>query len=452
MRGKKIVPAFFALVALLPTSCGTYEKFSNTEEAPSTELLRDSRLGADTLALTWREMYAEPQLQALIARALEYNSDMALAREQVKQAEATLAMARKAFLPSLTGSVEGTRRGNVSDDKRVYTVSGSASWEADVFGRLTSAKRGKGAALEVQRQQAQATRTQVIANVATSYYTLLYLDKQIAISEQTLAAWREQERMTESLVRAGQANTPALLQARAERLALEASLAELRRSAHETENGLSVLVGQPSADIGRDGRLQMEIPVALRNGVTLASLSARPDVRQKEQELAQAFYAVSSARAAFYPSLTLTGTLGWTNDGTQVSHPADWIGNAVAGLTAPLFNKGQNRAQLAIARSQQEEARINFRQTLLAAGQEVNDALTALETADEALRLSAEQVATLEETLRQTQSLFLHSSTNYLNVITAQQSLLSAQLTLAGKQFDKTSAAIKLYRSLGGGV
>ncbi len=444
--------AALALTALIVTGCGTYTKFSNTEEEPTAQLLRDSQTGTDSLTLSWRQMYAEPELQALIAQALEHNTDLAVAREGIRQAEASLAMARKAFLPSLTANLEGTQRGNVSSDKSVYTVSGTASWEVDIFGKLTAEKRGKLAALEAQRWQTQVTRTQVIANVATSYYTLLYLDRQIDISEQTIESWREQERMTESLVRAGEANTAALLQARAERLALEASLAELRRSAHETENSLCMLVGQPAGEVSRSGSLQIHIPEELSNGISLASLSARPDVRQQEQALAQAFYAVSSARAAFYPSLTLSGTLGWTNDGPQVTNPADWIGNAVASLTAPLFRKGQNRAQLAMARSQQEEARLNFRQTLRPAGPAGTDAYPAITTAAQASRLGAEQTVPRAETLRRTLSLFMHSSTNYLNVITAQQALLSARLSLAGKEFDRTAAAIKLYRSLGGGV
>ncbi len=452
MSIRKIYLLYTALATMTLAGCGTYEKFSNTEEAPSAELLRDSATGTDTLRLSWRDMYTEPELQSLILRALEHNSDLAAAREQVRQAEASLTVARKAFLPSLSAGVERTQRGNVDSDRSVYTASASASWEADAFGRLTAAKRGKAAALEAQRCQEQATRTQVIASVATSYYTLLYLDRQIAISRETIESWHEQERMTESLVKAGQANTAALLQARAERLGLEASLADLARSAHETENSLSVLVGLPPSDIGRGGSLEMEIPASLEDGVSLVSLSARPDVMKKERALAQAFCAVSSARAAFYPSLTLSGTLGWTNDGTQVTSPSDWIGNAVASLTAPLLNMGQNRANLAIARSQLEEARIEFRQALLEAGQEVNDAVTAIQTADEAIRLVTNQTEALEETLRRTESLFLHSSTNYLNVISARQSLLSARLTLEGRRFDRTSAAIKLYRCLGGGV
>lgn len=291
-----------------------------------------------------------------------------------------------------------------------------------------------------------------MATVANSYYTLLMLDRQLAVNERTLATWEKSVKVLEALKKAGKSNDAAVLQARANRMALESSLLTLRQSIHETENALSVLLAMPPGAIERGTLDGQRFPEEVSVGVPLQLLANRPDVRQAEYNLAQAFYAVNAARAAFYPSLTLSGSLGWTNNGGAVTNPAAWLANAVGSLVQPLFNRGTNRANLKIAKARQEEATLLFQQSLLDAGKEVNDALTAWQTARQQVAINSSQVATLREAVRKTELLMLHSPTNYLEVLTAQQSLLAAEQAEAQARFDEVQGVINLYHALGGGL
>ena len=171
-------------------------------------------------------------------------------------------------------------------------------------------------------------------------------------------------------------------------------------------------------------------------------------------ELAQAFYATNAARAAFYPNITLSGILGWTNNGGGVIvNPGQWLLNAIGSLTQPLFNRGRKTiANLKIAKSRQEEAKLLFRQSLLNAGKEVNDALTAWQTAKSQIEINARQVETLCDAVRKTESLMRHSNTTYLEVLTAKQSLLEAEVQQLQTRFERIQSIIKLYHALGGGM
>ena len=298
----------------------------------------------------------------------------------------------------------------------------------------------------------QAVQTGLVAAIAESYYTLLMLDEQLAISERTLANWDETVTTLEALVQAGRTNDVAVHQARASRTALNASLLTVRKSISETENSLCALLKEPAHAVSRGTLDGQHFPDEISAGLPLQLLANRPDVRQAEAALAEAFYATNSARAAFYPSLTLSGTLGWTNNGGgAILNPGKWLSSAIASLTAPLFNKGTNIANLQIAKARQEEAKQRFEQALLDAGNEVNDALTAWQTADGRIALDKEQIAELEAATEKTRLLVRYTSANYLEVLTAQQSLLTARLTLAQDRIGKIQAVISLYHALGGG-
>ena len=181
-------------------------------------------------------------------------------------------------------------------------------------------------------------------------------------------------------------------------------------------------------------------------------MSNRPDVRAAERSLEQAFYATNQARAAFYPSIVLSGSAGWTNSaGSMIVNPGKFLASAVGSLTQPLFNKGQIMAQYRIAKAQQEEARLAFQQALLNAGSEVNNALTQVQVARGKTELRARQITSLETTVRSTRLLMQHGTSTYLEVLTAQQGLLSAQLTQVADRFDEIQGIINLYQALGGG-
>ena len=435
------------------SGCGVYKPYSRPQV--KTDGLYQDVPTEDTVtiaSLSWRELFADPQLQTLVERGLERNTDLRIARLRVEEAEAVLKNARLSYLPSVSLNPEGGIGRYDGVTTKTYNLGASAAWEIDIFGKVTNAKRGARAALESSKAYEQAVQTRLVATVANSYYTLLMLDRQLAVNERTLATWEKSVKVLEALKQAGKSNDAAVLQARANRMALESSVLALRRSIHETENALSVLLAMPPAAIERGTLNGQRFPEEVSVGVPLQLLANRPDVRQAEYNLAQAFYAVNAARAAFYPSLTLSGSLGWTNNGGAVTNPAAWLANAVGSLVQPLFNRGANRANLKIAKARQEEATLLFRQSLLDAGKEVNNALTAWQTARQQVEIAGSQITVLREAVRKTELLMRHSPTNYLEVLTAQQSLLAAELTEAQARFDEIQGVIDLYRALGGGL
>lgn len=412
---------------------------------------------ADTTSiasLSWRELFTDPKLQALIETGLQNNTDLNIARLKVTEAEATLMTSRLAYLPSISFEPSGTLRsvdGNAMT--KSYDIAASASWEVDIFGKLTNAKRGAKAALEQSEAYRQAVQTQLIATIANSYYSLLMLDAQLDISERTAAIWGENVRAMKALKAAGDATELAVAQSEASKLSVDASIASLRQQIDQMENTLTALLGIAPQKIDRTTIGEQRFPTELAAGVPLQLLQRRPDVRQSEAALAQAFYATNAARAAFYPSITLSGSAGWTNAaGAAITNPGQWLFTAVGSLVQPLFNRGRNIANLRIAKAQQEEALLSFRQSLLDAGTDVNNALIQWQTARQRQQIDQQQILSLESTVRSSELLMQYSSQNYLEVLTARQTLLQAELTAVSDRFDEIQGVINLYHALGGGA
>lgn len=445
--------------AVMLASCGIYTNYERPAQAVADmDSLYRPEARPDTTrsiaTLRWEELFTDTCLQQLIRQGLAANADLAVARLQVEEAQATLRQSKLAYLPSVQLEPTGTLSSfDGQKTQKTYSVGASASWEIDLFGKLRNSKRQALASLLASDAYRQAMQTQVVATVADSYYALLMLDEQIRITEQTAESWREYVRSLAALMQAGQADRATLAQAEASRLAAESSLISLQQQAIEQENALCVFVGLTPRRLERGTMDGQHFPSHLSVGVPLDLLSRRPDVRQAEANLMQAFYATNSARAAFYPSITLSGSAGWTNSGgAAVANPGAWLLQAVGSLVQPLFNRGQNLANLKIAKAQQEEAVLQFRQSLLDAGNEVNNALAQWQTARERIRLDNEQVEQLTITLGDTELLMENSAdTNYLQVLTARQSLLSAQLAVASDRYDEIQGVIELYHALGGG-
>lgn len=445
--------------AVMLASCGIYTNYERPAQAVADmDSLYRPEARPDTTrsiaTLRWEELFTDTCLQQLIRQGLAANADLAVARLQVEEAQATLRQSKLAYLPSVQLEPTGTLSSfDGQKTQKTYSVGASASWEIDLFGKLRNSKRQALASLLASDAYRQAMQTQVIATVADSYYALLMLAEQIRITEQTAESWREYVRSLSALMQAGQADRATLAQAEASRLAAESSLLSLQQQAIEQENALCVFVGLTPRRLERGTMDGQHFPSHLSVGVPLDLLSRRPDVRQAEANLMQAFYATNSARAAFYPSITLSGSAGWTNSGgAAVANPGAWLLQAVGSLVQPLFNRGQNLANLKIAKAQQEEAVLQFRQSLLDAGNEVNNALAQWQTARERIRLDNEQVEQLTITLGDTELLMENSAdTNYLQVLTARQSLLSAQLAVASDRYDEIQGVIELYHALGGG-
>lgn len=454
IKMKKIVS--ICILALLVSSCGIYKSYERPEvktEGLYRDTLPSGEVDTPSVGnLAWRELFADPGLQTLIEQGLRQNTDLRIARLRVDEAAASLTSAKLSYLPGLSLDPQGTIGSFDKQRAATYQLPLSASWEMDVFGKLTNAKRKAKSALEQSYAYRQAVQSQLIGSIANTYYTLLMLDSQLTITRQTALHWKENCKTMRALKRAGQYNEAAVSQAEANSLAADASVLTLRQQIQETENSLSTLLGHTPQSIAR-GRLEdQQFPQELSAGVPLQLLTNRPDVRQAEYALAQAFYATNEARSAFYPSITLSGSAGWTNNGGGlISNPGALLLQAVGSLTQPLFNKGKNLTNLKIAKAQQEEATLTFQQTLLNAGAEVNNALTQFQTAGQQSSLSGQQVGFLQTTVKSTQLLMQHGSTTYLEVLTAQQTLLQAQLTQVSDRFNEIQSVINLYQALGGG-
>lgn len=466
--------AMAASLAVLMTGCGIYSSYTRPDDLQVDGIYGDAGPSAAAVAtgatavadttsiadIAWRDFFTDPYLQRLIDSVLARNADMRIAFLRVEESEASLKAAKLAFIPSFGLPLSGGVNGNMTFNNGGTQSSGvnysyqlplSASWQVDLFGGLRNAKKQAQAGLLQSQAYRQAVRTQLIANTALLYYQLLTLDEQLNVYILTEQSWAESLEATRALMEAGVGNTAAVAQSEGAYYRICASIPEIKQQIRETENRICALLGTTPRHIERGPMPTMIFANDLRVGVPLSLLSKRPDVMQAEQNLARAFYVTNAARSAFYPSLSLSGLIGWSNQNGAIPNPGALIWNALANLTQPLFQNGKLRAQLKIAKAQQEEAKISFQQTLLEAGIEVNNALALVQTTREKTSLYDKQIASLEVAAESTRLLMEHGSTTYLEVLAAQQSLLTAQLTALGNRLSEWSAVVTLYRALGGG-
>lgn len=443
---KRII--YIAIATLALSSCGLYKQYEREEMHFVDSLYRRMNVPQDSIStgsIAWDRIFTDPILHEWIQDGLDYNTDLNVARLKVKEAEAALLAARWALLPGADFSAQGGLPGQ-------FSASIGASWQTDIFGGLRNAKRRAQAALEQSEAYRQAVQTQLVATIANSYYTLLMLDEQLSISTRTKNTWEESIRTLEALKRAGKTNEAAVLQAKANKLSVEASILTLEKEILAVENSFCALLGIVPMPVERSSMAMQELPTTLSAGVPLDLLSRRPDVRHAELALAQTFYSVNSARASFYPNITLSGAIGWTTgNGNIALDPGSLIANFIAGLTQPIFGRGVNKARIQAAQAQYEQAAYLFRQSLLDAGVEVNNALTMWQTAKKRVELDKKQVLNLQAAVWNTQLLMKHGNADYLEVLTAQKNLLQAELTEASDRFDEVQSVINLYQALGGG-
>ncbi len=432
----------------------------------SNDLYRDhAATDSTTIAdLPWTTLFADAGLQSLIQQGINENLDLKQAIERIKIAEATLLQSRAALLPSLTGdlSVTDTKQSqaalnfppgvNIRTETQTYRAQLSTSWEADIWGKLSSAKRSAYASLLQSDAAKRAVQTQLIANIANAYYDLLALDKQLSITEQTIKIRRADVETMKSLKEGAVVNGAAVVQSEANLYAAEVTLPDLRRSIRETENALSILLGKGPGKIDRSTLDQQTVYTDLQTGVSAQLLQNRPDVQAAEFAFRSAFENKNVARASFYPSLTLTANGGLSSLSLKNFFDNSVFYNLIGGLTQPIFNKGQNKSRLRTAEAQQQIAFFSFQQTLLTGGQEVSNALYAYQAAAEKESTRAKQIASLTKAVDFTKELLRYSSaTNYTDVLTSEQSLLAAQLNGINDRLQKLQSIVNLYRALGGG-
>ncbi len=454
---KKIIIYFIGIVLL--SSCSVYKTFE-TPEVSTENLYRDTTsvdavMPEDSVNLgnlPWRELFTDPQLQALIEQGLEANVDLQTALLRIEQAEASLSSARLAYTPDLSFSSTGTLSAYDGSTTKSYDSGLSSSWQIPLFGGLRNSKKGAEATLEQSQAYKQAVQTQLIASIADSYYYLLMLDKQQDITAKTILSWEDRIESMRALKEVGMTDEASITQSEASYYELKTSYSDLQQSIRETENALSITLGQAPQSIKRGEWQTIKLPEQISVGVPLQMLANRPDIKQYEMALATAFYNTNVARSAFYPNITISASTGWTNsNGGIIANPGELLSSAIGSLTAPIFNNGVNKANLKIAESEQEEALLNFKQSLLNAGSEVSNALFQYSTAIQKQEDRNKQLEALERSVLYTRELFQLASSTYLEVLTAQEDLLDAQLSETNDWYVQVQAVINLYQALGGG-
>ena len=451
---KKIL--LLTTVTALLSSCGIYTKYQPETTAPDNLYGEGTAAVVDTANLgnvDWRELFTDPRLQELIEQGLQSNTDYLSAQLRVEEAKATLLSAKLAFLPSFSLAPQGTVS---SFDKQkavqVYSLPVTASWELDIFGRMRNAKRQAKALYAQSQDYQQAVRTQLIAGIANTYYTLLMLDRQVEITAKTVDIYKENIRVMEAMKIAGMATEAAVTQMRAAYHQVSGSLIELESQVRSVENSLSVLLAKAPQQIDRGTLEEQVMPEDIMVGVPLQLLENRPDVKIAEMTLASAYYTTNQARAAFYPGLNITATAGWTNgSGIQVANPGQFMFQALASLAQPIFNNGKLVANLKVSKAEEKIAQMNYQQTILEAGKEVSDALHEYDATSKKLVQDRAQIEQLEKAVAYTSALFQSAQSTYLEILSAQQSLLSAQLTEVSDNVQRMQAVVSLYSAIGGG-
>lgn len=451
-----------ASAAVLVSSCGLYNKYERPELNVK-GLVRDTVSVSDTLAvsdttsfgnLPWRSVFTDPQLQTLIEYALEHNTNMLNATLNVKMVQAQLTAAKLAFVPSFTFSPQGTLSSwDGGTPSKIYTLPVQASWSIDLFGNLLSAKRSAQMQLLATKDYQLVVKTGVISNVANMYYTLMMLDRQLEIVDNMAELTKDTWRIMKLRKEMGPVNETAVQSAEANYYSVLSQAADLRRQIRETENSMSLLLGQPAQTIARGKLEDQSLPSSFSTGVSISMLNNRPDVHYAEMSLASCFYDVENARSRFYPSITISGSGAYTNNsGGGIVNPGKWLLSAVGSLVQPIFARGQLIAGLKVAKAQQEQAFNTWQQAVLSAGSEVSNALVLYNSSDEKSRLDGKRVDVLTKNVEMTKQLFsTKPGTTYLEVITAQSNLLNAQLAKVQDDFYKMQAVVNLYYALGGG-
>ena len=461
---KSVVPLLISLFVL--TSCGTYSNYQRKGSIINDSIVRSDLAQADDSLFTlhssfsqgWRELFTEPRLAALIEEGLAHNSNLNIAKLQVDVAKASLRNANGELFPSLELGAKGeTERfknsGNDPKTESKFGFRAEASWEVDIFGKLQNAKKAAAANVEEKAAYVQAVQVELIATIATSYYQLEMYDAQIKETRGIVNSWDESVRAQKALMAVGEATSDEVSMAEASKLEAEETLEALQLQMIETENALCALLGRYSGHIERGDFQASCDQMPLIPQVNIQALATRPDIRQAEAALKKAFYLTNKARAALYPTLNLSGIIGWTNDADEVVSPSGLLMRTLGSLTQPVFAKGKLRAAVKEAKAGQETAKIAFHQAILKAGQEVNNVLATRQYTQRAIKQISQQVEKLTDVLDATEKRMNYDSeVNYLQVLLARQELLEARLSLLSHRYGLLGSTIQLYKALGGDV
>ncbi|MDO5446259.1 MAG: TolC family protein [Prevotellaceae bacterium] len=441
---------------LLTTACASLkETYKSDVETPSnlfgSEGVTTNESNATSIGtLAWSDFFTDAKLQALIEKALVNNTSLKDARMKIQEAETTLASTKLEVFPTVALAPQAGYTRFDGIELKTYNIPLNVNWEPSLFSRIKN-KKLQAEALKNQAADAEcAVQSQLIGNIAKAYYQLIALDRELDIMKSTLQLWNKSLETQRALAQYGKAYSTSVDQMEASLLGVKAQVVDVELQIREVENAICLLLSQTPQHIDRSGWSMLQMPAGMGTGLPLDIIRNRADVRAADRVIEAAFYGEKQAKAAFYPTLSLGGTIGWTNNGLTSVDPGKILLNAVASLTQPIFMQGKLKSQLKLSQIQQEEAKNAYVQTILQAGNEVNNALAIYQKTNEKVAIYKDQIAALEKAYSGTQELMNHGKAMYLEVLTAQETLLNAQLSETLNQLNRTQAIIALYIALGG--
>ena len=460
----KIILIFF--VSFLVVSCHTRQNYQRANDVVDEKLFRTDALPKDSLSmanLSWKEIFTDAVLQKHIAKALENNLDIRIALQNIASAEAYLKQSKAAYQPTISVGPDysfntsslNTQFGQIVGERRYinqFDITANLGWELDLWGKLKGQEKAQYAAYLSSVAAHQNVKSNLVASIATAYYQLLAFDEQKKIFSNTIEIRKKNLETTKALKDAGIVSEVAVQQSEAMVYNAEASLVTLDVQIQMLENTISLLMGEPSHEIERTSLSTQNFALNTDLGYPSALLANRPDVKQAEFNLINAFELTNAAKAQFYPSLRITGSTGVQSvDIDKLFSGNSVFANVLVGLAQPILNKRQIRTNYEVSLANQERAYLNFRKTILNAGNEVSDALKMYNAQDQFIAFKKKELSAYDKSVEFSQELVNYGMANYLEVLNANVNKLNAEINIANAQYTKLQAGVELYRALGGG-
>lgn len=464
---KRYIILSLVLVAFSLQSCFVAKKYQQPEIEAVDQYRNVSTSDSATLAsMPWKELFTDANLQSLIQKALDNNLDYLMAIERVNAAEAYYKQGKMGYLPSLSmganggnyelsdNSLTGISAGGNAPNYENYQLTGTISWEADIWGKIRSNKRASQAGYLQSEASRRAVESSLVGNLASAYFQLIALDAQVDVAKQTVTNRTESLATMKSLKEAGQVTEAAVKQTEAQLYSTQILLLNLEENVNLLENTLSLLLGQNAGTIVRGKLDDQKIMTELQTGFPAQLLRNRPDVMVAEYGLMNAFELTNVARSNFYPSISISASAGLESINFD-----DWFStsslfsNVIGNLTQPLFNKRSIRTKYEVAKAQQAEARYNFQKSMLQAGKEVSDALYSYESEGRKYEIHKMELEALTKAVEYSEELLIngYQNTTYIEVLTARSNALTSEINTIDTKFQQLNTIVELYLSLGGG-
>ncbi|SMC77073.1 efflux transporter outer membrane subunit [Moheibacter sediminis] len=453
-------------LALFLQSCFVAKDYNRPEQVVNEKLYRTDQLSQDSLSManvSWKEIFTDQKLAAHIEKGLSNNLDIRIALQNIEAAQAYVKQGKAAYFPTITGNASythstqsmNTQFGALIGQRQFlnqYELSGSLSWEADIWGKIRSNQRAFVASYLQSVSAHQAVKSELVASIASTYYQLLALDEQKRITEETITNRENSLETTKLLKDAGNVTEVAVKQTEAQLLNAKALLLDIDNNIKLMENSFSILLGESPQTIER-GTLNTQVVNAdMKTGVPIQLLSNRPDVMAAEYALINSFELTNVAKSNFYPAIRLTASGGLQGiEFDRLFDAHSLFGSVVASLAQPILNGRQIRTQYEVSKAQQETALLNYKKTILNASKEVSDAMYTFQTNDEKIKLKQDEFEAYNDAITFSEELQIYGMANYLEVLTARENALNAQLSVINTQYGRLNAIVQLYKAVGGG-